>query len=134
MGRSLGHHLRKAAFWVGLLPFLLSSLVVAGIMPARADSGTVVFVICTGDGVAEIRLDARSLMPVTDERNGEGDVPNPDACPWAATQPTLAPDPLPAIPGPWLGAARRMQPVGPAVLAIARATGLPPATGPPPSI
>lgn len=116
--------------WGLLVPFLLLSLLPTGVMPMRDRSGIVMLVICSGETMREIAVDAETLVPVDEDRPG---LP-PDTCIWAkAHAPMLAssPPPVPVF----LGRVIRLEPAPPvAHLAIARATGLPPATGPPFSI
>jgi hypothetical protein len=40
-----------------VLPFVVLSLLPAGLMPARAADGTMVIVLCTGDGPVEMTVD-----------------------------------------------------------------------------
>ena len=118
--------LRALALWAMLAPFLLLSLIAPGVMPARAESGVLMMVICHGDGMTEIAVDPRTFEPV-------GDSPDDDAdpCFWG-----IAHSPVDLVPPVQLApsVARLLAarpPAAPTVRIVARATGLPPATGPP---
>ncbi len=137
---------RIAACCAVLLPFLLSSLIAAGVMPARAPNGAITLVICTALGPAELLVDPATMAPVAAGPDGipkdtpEKDGPQKDgtnrkaACAWAAAHGDVA---APPPPMPDTAPARPLMPIAgpvPAILAAARATGLPPATGPPLSV
>lgn len=114
-----------------LLPFVSSSLIADGVMPGRGANGVMMMVICTGNGMVEMAFDAASMTPV-DDADPESDERSAGMlCAWAAGQFEVALPPLTALALP-KRLARRPGPPGPsAILDYARATGLPPATGPP---
>lgn len=125
MGRGFGHRLRRLALCVLLAPFVALALIPHGVMPIRGAEG-LVLVICTGDGPLEM---------VVDKATGETRPREPadpgNSCVWANASATVmlqAPVHLADVHLSW-------QPAIPAgasaILAVARATGLPPATGPP---
>ncbi|WP_055082300.1 hypothetical protein [Jannaschia donghaensis] len=78
--------LRRAALCALLLPFLLASMLAAGTMPVRADTGLVTIVICIGDDLARI------VVPADEAPPGHAPVAHPD-CPWEDAA-------SPALPGP----------------------------------
>lgn len=123
-GKSRG--LRRMLDWALLAPFLVLSLISPAVMPAQAADGGLVLVLCTGDGAVEMVLD-----PLT----GEVSKPSPkspaDRCAWACGQMAVADLALPALLLPAQAAQRAAPPAAPPLLAFVRATGLPPATGPP---
>ena len=117
-----------------LLPFLLSSLIATGVMPARADDGAITLVICTPAGPAEMRVDPATMQPVAPApfpaKPAPKDKPT-SACAWAISHADFTPPQLPALVLPLRQAQAAPRPALPAILAAARATGLPPAPGPP---
>ncbi|SED63669.1 hypothetical protein SAMN05519105_4326 [Rhodobacter sp. 24-YEA-8] len=125
--------LRNFALWVLFAPFLLTSLIAPGVMPVRDASGVLVLVICSAEGMTEIAVDPLTLEPLA-----AGDIPAPehksDHCAWANAHVPLVL--VPPLQSPLLtGQARASElPSLPSILAIARETGLPPATGPPVSV
>jgi hypothetical protein len=119
---------RNAAGWVLLIPFLLLSLISSAAMPARAADGTMVLILCTGDGPVETMLDLATGQPVEKAPAKAG-----DHCAWACGQMTLA-DLAPPAMTLGVAASRRAEPPAPLPsLALSHAKGLPPATGPPAS-
>ncbi len=129
--------LRGFALWAALGPFLLLSLISPGVMPARGADGAVTLVLCTPEGIVEIAVDPQTLQPLDDGADGPARHPDPgagDHCPWAGLQPPIDLTAHAQLP-------RMMRPVLPqgfaladTVLVAGRATGLPPATGPPVSV
>lgn len=126
--------MRVAALWAGLLLILLSSLIAPGTMPARAGNGAVVLVICSGDGVAEMAFDPVTMEPVSDREDGGKDKTRPGYCPWAASQSVVDFVPPTVVARPSLFARHLAWPATETVLAVSRATGLPPSTGPPSAV
>lgn len=119
--------LRAVALWAMFSPFFLLCLIAPGVMPARAESGVVMLVICDSYGATEIAVDARSFQPV-EKAPGQGSEP----CFWACLQgPVMLAAPVTLTPLAMRLLAVAPPPAAMVVLAMARATGLPPATGPP---
>lgn len=109
------------------VPFLLVSLIPQGLMPVATARHTITLVICHGDQAAEMQVDPVTMQPVEPSDAHKSAKP----CDWLNAQIALdLPGPV-AIPI----AHGRLTPVGPvappALLVASRATGLPPATGPP---
>lgn len=127
--------MRVASLWAGLLLVLLSSLVAPGTMPTRAEDGTLVLVLCTGDGVTATPFDPLTMEPVSN-REGEGEEePHPGYCPWAASQAWGGSVPVTSVVVPLLLlAGHAAAPASETVLAVSRVTGLPPSTGPPSAV
>ncbi len=124
MDRGLTRGFCALARWVLIAPFLLLSLIPPGVMPSRAADGTLVLVLCTGEGMVEQVIDLATGAPVED-------APTKDrACDWACGQSVAALAALPQMPPVPLAATRLDPPPAPSVLHAALATGLPPATGP----
>lgn len=131
MTLTLGRHTRMVAFWAMLLPFFLSSFIAQGVMPVRTANGVIMLVICTGNGMVEMAFDAVTMEPVDEADHGDEEGSKGSYCAWAASQLTITLSPLMFLADPlllvtgiglsWIHAA----------LEYARATGLPPATGPP---
>lgn len=126
MGRTSTRLLRAFALWAMLSPFVLLSLIAPGVMPARAQGGVLMLVICDGAGMTEIAVDPRTLQPVETSPDHDS-----GPCFWGlghSPVDLVAPvEPLPV-------AMRRLAldfPPAATALIVARATGLPPATGPP---
>ena len=126
---------RRIALCALLLPFLLSALIASGVMPARSAGGAITLVICTAEGMAELAVDPATMQPLDVSAHGGTDQDGPQKqtgnCAWAANHADFA-APIPAalaLPS-WQMIALPVAPV-PTVLATARATGLPPSTGPP---
>lgn len=122
--------MRVVEFWATLLPFVLSSLVAQGFMPARATNGVIMLVICTGNGMVEMAFDAVTMDPVG-ESDGDQGKSTSAYCALAASQLTIAlPPPVSlAMPTRLVGDAGFSWPdTAPRYVT---ATGLPPATGPP---
>lgn len=127
----MGHRAkaRNVAGWVLLLPFLLLSLIPPGVMPDRAADGTMLLVLCTGDGPVEMLVDLATGEPVGKTPDGSDDKSN--HCAWACGQMTMAGLSAPALPLAGQSPRRADAPPPLLLLALAHATGLPPATGPP---
>lgn len=136
MGRHVHPVFRAVALWLGLVPFFLASLLAAGVMPARIADDTIALVICMDGTATEIAVDPATMRPVDaapDDPDGDGDhrPAGHTACDWAAGQLAVA---LPAADVPQGPAPTpRVAPLAPVstVIAVSRATGLPPSTGPP---
>lgn len=79
-----GRYLRLIALWAMILPFAAASLIAKGVMPAVSPAGVIMLVICTGDGMVEMAVDAVTMEPLADP--GKDGPPAPDAgsCAWAA--------------------------------------------------
>lgn len=76
--------------WVLLAPFLLTLAIPPSIMPVTKADGGISFVICTGDGPLEMRIDPATGKPVPDHDDNKG-----AGCHWnalrdAATLPDMA--------------------------------------------
>lgn len=110
------------------------SLISQGVMPAREADGAVTLVLCTPEGIVEIAVDPQTMQPLDDDPDGPARHPDTgagDHCPWAGLQAPIdltADARLPQMLRPALP--QGFAPVH-TVLAAGRATGLPPATGPP---
>lgn len=128
------HGLRALAFWALLAPFLLLSLLPSSAMPARAADGTLTMVLCTGDGPIEMMMDLATGQPVKPQPAKPPPEGKTDHCDWASGQFTAD---LTAAPSAALAltlvSPPAAAPAPPTLLADASATGLPPATGPPPA-
>lgn len=118
------NRLRRWLLWAMISPFLLMSLLSPAVMPARGLDGAMTLVLCSGEGPVTVTLDPVSGEPVHK-------APDAGRCDWACAQhaiidagQTAMPEPFPVFAAPECAPA-------PAHLAEARATGLPPATGPP---
>ncbi|GAA4135031.1 DUF2946 family protein [Aminobacter aganoensis] len=123
--------MRMVALWAMLLPFVLSSFVAQGFMPARGADGVITMVICTGNGMVEMAFDAVTMDPVDETASGNGEKSASAYCALAAVKPAAALT-LPiafALPVPPASAVKYSR--REAVLEYAAATGLPHATGPP---
>ncbi|MGB3312921.1 MAG: hypothetical protein WBB85_00790 [Albidovulum sp.] len=108
------------------MPFLLLSLLSPAVMPSRGVDGTVALVLCTGDGPVTLAFDPVTGAPVEHDPDGVS-----ERCDWAASHHAvidLARPELRAIAG---AVTPGKTPPVPQLLAATRATGLPPATGPP---
>ena len=115
---------RRLALAVLLAPFFLFSLLADGVMPMRTAQGLLI-VICTGAETTEIRIDPATGAPIEDDQPGDR------PCDWSGAHPPAALTPAP-LPAPRLATATPAHPAPvPMRLAMARATGLPPSTGPP---
>lgn len=126
MTASLRHRLRTLALWAMLSPFLMLSLLSPAVMPAQAADGTFTLVLCTGDGPVEMQLDLATGQPVHKSPSDRS-----DRCAWACARMAIAPDAPPVLPV-LLGRVTRADPPPVSTrLALSRATGLPPSTGPP---
>ena len=126
--------MRVAVLWAGLLFFLLSSLIAPGIMPARAVTSAVVFVICMDNGAAEMAFDPVTMEPVSDRKEDGKDTPRTGYCPWAVSHSADSLMPPPTVVPPPVFARRLASSIIDTVLAISQATGLPPSTGPPSAV
>ncbi|CAN0580388.1 unnamed protein product [Ectocarpus sp. 12 AP-2014] len=127
----LARHVRLVMVWAMLMPFAVSSLIASGVMPARADNGAFMMVICTGDGMVEVAVDPVTLQPISDESGGTDPQPTADHCAWAAAHaPADLADAM-ALRLPLAVIAPAQAAPDPTVLRVAAATGLPPSTGPP---
>lgn len=129
MGRAMRQGLRRLVIWAMLSPFLALSCLSSGVMPARAADGSIELVLCSGAGPALMRIDLATGQPVTDDAPDSNAA---DRCDWACAQCAPGLSPHIALPAPPAAPGRRLALFvqNPALLA-ARATGLPPATGPP---
>lgn len=118
--------LRQLVFGALLAPFLLMSLIAAHLMPSHGADGGMVLVICSTDGPKTITID-----PATGEPVDEQDHPSASACHWACAGHAVTLTPAGSLPL----AERAAVPLCPQIpsftLTAARATGLPPSTGPP---
>ena len=130
MNGKLAHKLRLAALCVAVVPFLLASLIASGVMPARTSSGAVLLVICTAEGMAELMVDPATMQPA---QKSAPDAPGKPGkpCAWAANQATFTVPDLPALMPPQQSVIAMSASIAPVILTAARATGLPPSTGPP---
>ena len=126
---------RRIALCALLLPFLLSALIANGIMPARSAGGAITLVICTAEGMAELVVDPATMQPVDgssqDAPDQDGPQKQPASCAWAANLADFAAPAPAALALPSWQMIAALVPPAPTVLATARATGLPPSTGPP---
>lgn len=126
--------MRLVALWTGLLPFVLASLVAFGVMPQRAANGVVELVLCTGHGIETVAVDPVIMEPASDEDKSRKDMADPGDCIWAAGKSPLDLTPPPMIARLGAVARRASLPDAATTLAVARATGLPPSTGPPSAV
>ncbi|WP_255435555.1 hypothetical protein [Paracoccus sp. S1E-3] len=138
MTGTLRRQMRMLALWAMMLPFLGVSLIANGVMPSRGADGYVTFVICTGTGMVEMAFDPVTMEPV--ETGGLADMPSDDdetaakACAWSGMQAAFD------LPHSvlWMAPAQTSRRADPlrveTALLMARATGLPPSTGPPAAI
>ena len=110
--------------WLLLVPFLLLAMLPGGVMP-RVSAQGIVLVLCTGDGMLELRVDPRTGEPVQDSEAQDRH------CPWAQMRVTDALIAAPVLPAPAITEARLLELVLPVLRRVIAATGLPPATGPP---
>ena len=87
-------------------------------------------VICTAEGMAELMVDPATMQPAD---KSAPDAPEKPAqpCAWAANQAAFTVPDLPLFLPPPQSVAAGPAPLAPMVLTAARATGLPPSTGPP---
>ncbi len=116
----------QAFLWVLLAPFLLLSLIHPSVMPARAADGTLTMVLCSVDGPDEVTIDL-ATGEVVDKAPSDGS----DHCDWACGQMAGVVVTRPEAPPRAIRVTRMAPPPAAALLRIAAATGLPPATGPP---
>ena len=135
INRSVQRSIRQLVVGALLLPFLLLSTISHQVMPLRSAEGALMLVLCPGEDQQQVHADHADHAAhmshgaddpeQTDHRNSGG------LCDWACANSVLALTDLPALPR----ADRRMIRFRPAplplTLAVARKTGLPPATGPP---
>lgn len=118
-------HFATIIMWAIVAPFFLLSAVTNGLMPQQTSSGVTV-VICTGEGPLELGID-----PKTGDPAGDQSTKSHKACDWAGFNLVahLSAAPLaPVVTTPAPSTAARILP---SILAVGRATGLPPSTGPP---
>ncbi|RLQ87036.1 hypothetical protein [Notoacmeibacter ruber] len=132
MKRTLRRQKRKLVHWLLLAPFILSSMVAQGIMPAKAQNGFITLIICTGDSLAEIVVDPITMEPV--ESGDDGDGSGANSCAWASMHHEPGPLLLVSLSQPLTLSGEQLSSTCTAILEFARATGLPPATGPPATI
>ena len=91
----LGPGLRALALWVLFAPFLVLSFVSSAVMPMQAADGTMMLVLCTGDGPVEMQIDLATGEPV---QKSPSDVS--DRCDWACGQLAVADLMRPEAPAP----------------------------------
>ncbi|WP_299904784.1 hypothetical protein [uncultured Paracoccus sp.] len=106
------------------------TLISDAVMPARGADGTLILVLCTPTGIQKVAVDPQSH----DGHAQQGGTETPQAterCQWASLHPVLALVTPPDLPLPERRALPTARPALPVILIAARATGLPPATGPP---
>lgn len=126
--------LRIAALCAVLLPFLLTSMIASGVMPARATNGAIMLVICTADGPLEMLVDPATMQPTAPGHDMPSQKDKHDSsCAWAANHADFAAPGFAAPIQPLRHAMALPTPARPTILAAAHATGLPPSTGPPQS-
>ena len=131
MRLSWGSYLRLIALWAMILPFAATSLIAKGVMPTVSSGGVIMLVICTGDGMVEMAVDAVTMEPVTDTGKGNSPAPQTGPCAWAASHPAFV---IPDLASPAMPAGRVIEGVANfanTAMRVAATTGLPPATGPP---
>lgn len=109
-----------------LSPFLMLSLLSPAVMPAQAADGTFTLVLCTGDGPVEMQIDLATGQPVH-----KSPADRSDRCAWACGQMAMVQNAAPALPLLVGRVSRADPPPASTRLILARATGLPPSTGPP---
>ncbi|WP_112310443.1 hypothetical protein [Pseudogemmobacter bohemicus] len=132
MGPTPLSYLRVIAFWAMLLPFSATALIGKGVMPVIGSNGIIMLVICTGQGMIEMPVDAVTMEPVaTADGGSRTPAASPDQCTWAMAHPGLdLPIDTPILPA--IATAGSIAPgLPPTILLVAAETGLPPATGPP---
>ncbi len=117
---------RTIGLWALLAPFLLLSLISPAVMPVRDADGTLTLVLCSGDGPVEMVIDLATGEPVDRPQPGAQ-----DRCDWACGQMEVIALLRPEASPPPLVVRRADPPAATVLLARARITGLPPATGPP---
>lgn len=126
---------RRIALCALLLPFLPSALIANGIMPARSAGGAITLVICTAEGMAELVVDPATMQPLdgSDQVDPDQDGPQKQtsSCAWAANHADFAAPTPPVLALPSQHMVAALVPPAPTALIAARATGLPPSTGPP---
>ncbi|SNY56458.1 hypothetical protein SAMN06297129_3293 [Pseudooceanicola antarcticus] len=113
--------------WVLCAPFFLLSFVSGGVMPVKTTEG-IRLVICTGDEIREVLVDPQTGQPLEDQ-DSPADAAGKCSWSFAHMAANLAPDLR--LPRPEARALPLSPAVTPVILIAARATGLPPATGPP---
>lgn len=120
---------RRVLLWALLAPFLLMSLFAPGVMLDRAADGGLTLVICSGGGTAEVNLDPATMLPVE-----KAPAKSYQPCPWViagSAVDLVSPVAIPILLGTRVAPVFR--PANTALRAVL-ATGLPPATGPPPLV
>lgn len=126
--RRMGHapiitHLMRLLRVALLVPFLALTLIPAQMMPARGADGTLTIVLCVNGGAQTVTVDLTTGKPVRQAADGR--------CDWACAQMAVVDLAQPVMPVVAMQARQAQPSATPTILAMARATGLPPATGPP---
>lgn len=118
--------IRWFVLWAMLSPFLMLALLPASVMPLRtADAGLTV-VLCSDHGPVQLVIDPATGAPVKKLPAGAE-----ERCAWAGAHvATLGPMPS-DLPVRVQALAGSHAAVPPMILVASRATGRPPATGPP---
>ncbi len=116
-----------------LAPFLLLTLVSDAVMPARGADGRLMLVLCIPIAVQQVATDPHHHGGHAGhaQDDPEEQPVATDRCQWAGLHPVLALFDPPDLPLPERRALSPARPSPPVILIAARATGLPPATGPP---
>jgi hypothetical protein len=63
--------------WLLLAPFLLTTLLAPGVMPHRADDGSLTVVLCSDGGPVEVRIDLATGQPLPADQH-----PDDKRCDW----------------------------------------------------
>lgn len=118
--------LRRYLLWAMCSPFLFLSLLSPHVMPARSADGLVAMVLCSGDSLA---------VPATDLAHGAPADQTPadrfDQCHWARAHVAALDLGWPALPAAVAVPVAAAPASARLILTEIRATGRPPATGPP---
>ncbi|AUH63228.1 hypothetical protein CX676_02865 [Paracoccus zhejiangensis] len=116
-----------------LAPFLLLSLISDAVMPVRGADGQLMLVLCTPIAVQQVATDPHhhSGHAGHAQDDPEDQPAATDRCQWAGLHPVLALITPPDLPLPENRVLSPAPPPLPVILIAARATGLPPSTGPP---
>lgn len=118
--------LRWFVVWAMLSPFLMLALLPAAVMPLRTAENGLTVVLCSENGPVQLVIDPATGAPLKKGTSSAG-----ERCAWAGAH-VAALGPMPSdLPAPMLAVAGRQAAVLPMILVAARATGRPPATGPP---
>lgn len=130
------HGLRRLLIGALALPFVLVSLIGTGVMPARDAQGALVITLCSAAGVVDLAIDPATMAPFAGaDTSGapHGDSPAPDqgVCDWAAAQAPFLHAVQPVLAAATPRMVRAAHPFTDTIRVLSRATGLPPATGPP---